>query len=153
MQKTTLSSILEEVLHYAFMCLSKRTSRIFILFLFILLMLFCRSFYGGLIGFKGNTKRRIEMDTESDIYIPRQNENSNIVSIKSKTRSNVCSALRKIRAVIKSLRNRMKPTHFLAVPFNNGEVQQGFVELKVRQLVSSLTSPGNRCPFLTETHS
>lgn len=136
MQKTTLSSSLEEVLNWTFMCLSKWTFRISIIFVHILFMLFDRSFYGGLIGFKGNTKRRIETDTDSEIYIPRHNENSNIVSIKSKNRSNVCSALRKIRAVLKSLRNRMKPTHFLAVPLNYGVVQQSFVELKVRPPVS-----------------
>ncbi|KAH8416087.1 hypothetical protein KR222_008028 [Zaprionus bogoriensis] len=97
-----------------------------------------KSCFGGLIGFKGNTKRRIEDDTGTEIHIPRHNDNSNIVTIKSKSRSNVCGALRKIRLVVKSLRSRMKPTHFLAVPFNSGEVQQQFLELKKRILEAQL---------------
>lgn len=148
LQNMTLSSSQAEVSSWSYMYQSKRSSAICLIFAIYLRNL-RRSFYGGIIGFKGNTKRRIESDTDTEIYIPRQNENSNVVSIKSKTRSNVCAALRKIRALLKSLRKRMKPTHFLAVPFNNGVVQQKFIELRVMQSVfSSSTSPSNLCPFL-----
>ncbi|XP_022224356.2 activating signal cointegrator 1 complex subunit 1 [Drosophila obscura] len=89
-----------------------------------------KSFYGGLIGLKGSTKRRIEEETRSEIYIPRQHEESSHVTIKAKDRSQVCAALRQIRSLVGSLRRKMRPTHFLAVPLNFGEVQNRFMELK-----------------------
>ncbi|XP_016973669.1 activating signal cointegrator 1 complex subunit 1 [Drosophila rhopaloa] len=114
-----------------------------------------KSFYGGLIGMKGSTKRRIEEETRTEIYVPRQNERSNDVVIKAKQRSQVCAALRQIRHLLASLRKKMKPTHFLAVALNTGEVQQRFVELKRNILEAQL--PGideelfisERCIHLT----
>ncbi|EDW89594.1 activating signal cointegrator 1 complex subunit 1 isoform X1 [Drosophila yakuba] len=89
-----------------------------------------KSFYGGLIGMKGSTKRRIEEETRTEIYVPRQNEKSNEVTIRAKQRSQVCAALRQIRHLVASLRKKMKPTHFLALPLNYGEVKERFVDLK-----------------------
>ncbi|XP_033251402.1 activating signal cointegrator 1 complex subunit 1-like [Drosophila miranda] len=96
------------------------------------------SFYGGLIGVKGSTKRRIEEETPSEIYIPRQHEASSNVTIKAKERSQVCAALRQIRSLVGSLRRKMRPTHFLAVPLNFGEVQNRFLELKTSILEAQL---------------
>ncbi|XP_017012486.3 activating signal cointegrator 1 complex subunit 1 [Drosophila takahashii] len=97
-----------------------------------------KSFYGGLIGLKGSTKRRIEEETRTEIYVPRQNEKSNDVVIRGKQRSQLCAALRQIRHLITSLRKKMKPTHFLAVAMNSGEVQKRFVELKKSILEAQL---------------
>ncbi|ALC41199.1 CG12129 [Drosophila busckii] len=97
-----------------------------------------QSFYGGLIGFKGTTKRRIETETQTEIYVPRQNDNSSELSIKSRERSNCISAWRKIRLLTDSLRKRMRPTHFLAVPLNSGPVQEAFKELKKSILEAQL---------------
>ncbi|XP_017066603.1 activating signal cointegrator 1 complex subunit 1 [Drosophila eugracilis] len=97
-----------------------------------------KSFYGGLIGLKGSTKRRIEEETKAEIYVPRQNERSNNVIIKAKQRSQVCAALRQIRHLIVSLRKKMRPTHFLAVALNSGEVQERYVELKKKIMDAKL---------------
>ncbi|EDV94232.1 GH25238 [Drosophila grimshawi] len=97
-----------------------------------------KSFYGSLIGFKGATKRRIELETQTEIYVPRQNEISTDLVIQSKERSNVCAALRKIRLLIESLRKRMRPTHFLDVALNSGGVQQRFLKLKQNNLDAQL---------------
>ncbi|XP_030558241.1 activating signal cointegrator 1 complex subunit 1 isoform X2 [Drosophila novamexicana] len=99
-----------------------------------------KSFYGGLIGFKGSTKRRIESETQTEIYVPRHNETSSDLIIQSSERSNVCAALRKIRLLIDSLRKRMRATHFLAVPLNKGEVQNRFIELKMHSCQASTRS-------------
>lgn len=84
---------------------------------------------------KGNTKRRIEEEAKCEIYVPRQNEKSNEVIIRAKERSQVCAAVRRIRHITASLRQKMKPTHFLAVALNSGEVQENFIELKVTPLL------------------
>ncbi|KAH8401262.1 hypothetical protein KR009_004141 [Drosophila setifemur] len=111
--------------------------------------IFCSSFYGGLIGKKGNTKRRIEEETRSEIFVPRQNEKSNDVLIRAKQRGQVCAALRQIRHVTGSLRQSMRPTHFLAVALNSGEVQERFVQLKKEILAANL--PGiDEALFISE---
>ncbi|XP_067634175.1 activating signal cointegrator 1 complex subunit 1 [Eurosta solidaginis] len=103
-----------------------------------------QSFYGGLIGFKGTTKRRIESETQTDIYVPRSRESGQKqpedVSIKGKTRSAVMAARRKINLLIISLRKRMRPTHFTCVPLNYGEVREHYCALKKEIL--SLNLPG-----------
>lgn len=80
---------------------------------------------------KGSTKRRIEEETRTEIFVPRPNDRSNEVTIKAKQRSQVCAALRQIHHLVASLRKKMKPTHFLAVALNSGEVKERFMELKV----------------------
>ncbi|KAH8290392.1 hypothetical protein KR054_002511 [Drosophila jambulina] len=97
-----------------------------------------KSFYGGLIGLKGSTKRRIEEETKTELYVPRQNEKSSEILIKAKQRDRVCAALRQIRHIIGSLRKKMKPTHFLAVALNTGQVQERFIELRKSILEAKL---------------
>ncbi|EDV36343.1 uncharacterized protein Dana_GF12010 [Drosophila ananassae] len=109
-----------------------------------------KSFYGGLIGMKGNTKRRIEEEAKCEIYVPRQNEKSNEVIIRAKERSQVCAAMRRIRHITASLRQKMKPTHFLAVALNSGEVKDNFIELKKKILEADL--PGiDETLFISES--
>ncbi|XP_017466735.1 PREDICTED: activating signal cointegrator 1 complex subunit 1 [Rhagoletis zephyria] len=100
------------------------------------------SFYGGLIGFKGTTKRRIESETQTDIYIPRSREGgqkqADDVTIKGKTRSTVMAARRKINLLLISLRKRMRPTHFTCVPLNYGEVKERFIAMKKQILALNL---------------
>ncbi|KAM7342043.1 activating signal cointegrator 1 complex subunit 1 [Cochliomyia hominivorax] len=102
--------------------------------MFKLAMHVASSFYGGIIGHKGSTKRRIETEAQCDITIPQKNAthknaNSKIV-IKAKTRNNVLSARRKILLLLTSLRKRLAPTHFYGIALNFGEVKEKFVELR-----------------------
>ncbi|XP_037806588.1 activating signal cointegrator 1 complex subunit 1 [Lucilia sericata] len=98
------------------------------------------SFYGGIIGHKGSTKRRIETEAQCDITIPQRNatqkqSNSKII-IKAKTRNNVLSARRKIQLLLTSLRKRMAPTHFYGIALNFGEIQEKFIDLR-KQIMSA----------------
>ncbi|XP_017149909.1 uncharacterized protein LOC108160420 isoform X2 [Drosophila miranda] len=81
-----------------------------------------KTFYGRLIGPKGSTKRRIEEETQSKIYFPRQHEESSNVTIKAKERNQVCAALRQIRSLVGAIRRKI-PIHLLVVPLNFDEVQ------------------------------
>ncbi|XP_011209777.2 activating signal cointegrator 1 complex subunit 1 [Bactrocera dorsalis] len=103
-----------------------------------------QSFYGGLIGFKGSTKRRIESETRTEIFIPRAREGGpkqvEDITIKGKTRVSVMTARRKINLLIVSLRKRMRPTHFACVPLNYGEIKERFCEFKKEIL--ELNLPG-----------
>ncbi|XP_030387971.1 activating signal cointegrator 1 complex subunit 1 [Scaptodrosophila lebanonensis] len=114
-----------------------------------------KAFYGGLIGMKGNTKRRIENETQTEISVPRPNDKSSELLIRGKERSSLCAALRKIRLIVESLRKKMRPTHFLAVSLNSGIVQEKFLALK--QSILEAEFPGidsdlfisERCIHLT----
>ncbi|XP_054740594.1 activating signal cointegrator 1 complex subunit 1 [Anastrepha obliqua] len=103
-----------------------------------------QSFYGGLIGFKGTTKRRIESETQTDIYVPRSRDGgggqkkAEDVSIKGKTRSSVMAARRKINLLLVSLRKRMRPTHFTCVALNYGEVKEKYSDFKAQILALNL---------------
>ncbi|XP_011196578.2 activating signal cointegrator 1 complex subunit 1 [Zeugodacus cucurbitae] len=101
-----------------------------------------QSFYGGLIGFKGSTKRRIESETQTDINVPRSREGGQKqvedITIKGKTRINVMAARRKINLLVISLRKRMRPTHFACVPLNYGEIKERFCEFKKEVLTLNL---------------
>lgn len=109
--------------------------------MFKLAMHVASSFYGGIIGFKGSTKRRIESEAQCDITIPQRNatpqNNSNII-IRAKTRNNVVAARRKIQLLLGSLRKRMRPTHFYGVALNFGEVKDKFKEFKEKIMAQEI---------------
>lgn len=101
-----------------------------------------RSFYGGIIGHKGSTKRRIESEAQCDITIPQRNttqktSNSKIV-IKAKTRNNVLSARRKILFILTSLRKRMGATHFYGVALNFGSIKEKFMDLRKQIMAAEI---------------
>ncbi|XP_075169269.1 activating signal cointegrator 1 complex subunit 1 [Haematobia irritans] len=104
------------------------------------------SFYGGIIGFKGSTKRRIEGETGCDIIIPQKTvasktSESNII-IKGRSQNNVAKARYKIQLLVTSLRKRMKATHFYGVPTNTGDVRTNFNTLKAQILEAELPGIG-----------
>ncbi|XP_055917615.1 activating signal cointegrator 1 complex subunit 1 [Eupeodes corollae] len=90
-----------------------------------------RVFYGGMIGQKGITKKRIESDTRTEIFIPgfRDTEES-LVSIKGKSRKDVCAARRRLELVAESLRKKIQATHFTCVPVCTGDIKKAFDNLK-----------------------
>ncbi|XP_017149908.1 uncharacterized protein LOC108160420 isoform X1 [Drosophila miranda] len=106
-----------------------------------------KTFYGRLIGPKGSTKRRIEEETQSKIYFPRQHEESSNVTIKAKERNQVCAALRQIRSLVGAIRRKI-PIHLLVVPLNFDEVQNRVLHWvpmccceSCRSILADLTTP------------
>ncbi|XP_013108145.1 activating signal cointegrator 1 complex subunit 1 [Stomoxys calcitrans] len=109
---------------------------------FKLAMHVASSFYGGIIGFKGSTKRRIEAETHCDISIPQKvpankTSESHII-IKGRTHNSVATARRKIQLLVSSLRKRMKATHFYGVPTNSGDIRSSFNNLKSQIMEAEL---------------
>lgn len=100
------------------------------------------SFYGGIIGYKGSTKRRIEGETRCDITIPQKapagKSADGKIIIKGRSRNSVATARRKITHLVASLRKRMKPTHFFGIALNFGEVRENFIKLKEQILAAEI---------------
>lgn len=107
-----------------------------------------RPFYGGLVGFKGSTKHRIESETQTELFIPRPRETDDVcikgfflsikytlfhnrVILQGKSRKSVCAAKRKIELMVISLRKRTNPTHFTCIPVCKDNVKQRYMEFKV----------------------
>lgn len=91
-----------------------------------------RSFYGGLIGQKGLTRKRIETETRTDVKIPSAQDTKNSkVTIRGSSRKDVCGARRRIELVIDNLRKKIPPTHFTCVPACTDSIKNGFNKFKL----------------------
>ncbi|XP_055838733.1 activating signal cointegrator 1 complex subunit 1 [Episyrphus balteatus] len=98
-----------------------------------------RVFYGGLIGQKGMTKRRIESETKTEIFIPGvRDTKESLVSIKGRSRKDVCAARRRVELVIESLRKKTQPTHFTCVPACTDAIKKAFNKFKESILYDNL---------------
>ncbi|KAH8256693.1 hypothetical protein KR038_009543 [Drosophila bunnanda] len=110
-----------------------------------------KTFFAGLVGILGRTKRYIETKTKTQLFIPQQNGESNDVVITGSNRYQVCAALQEVRNRIATLRRKLRPTHFLAVALNRGEVLERFLELKKKILEAQL--PGIDKELFIQEHT
>lgn len=98
-----------------------------------------RAFYGGIIGQKGMTKKRIESETKTEITIPGIRDTKyTMVTIKGTTRKNVCAAQRRLELIIESLRNKTPPTHFTCVPACTDVIKRSYNKLKESILLDDI---------------
>lgn len=86
-------------------------------------------FFSYIIGTKGATKKRIEMDTFTQIRIPPKGQTGDIVVV-GKDVKTVRQARIKIELLVEQARRKMPFTHFLSMPMNNPSVQERFLEFK-----------------------
>lgn len=88
-----------------------------------------------MIGAKGSRKKQLENETKTEISIPRQITEKNIV-ITGPTASNVVSARRRIELISIDLREKHAITHFISYPLISDEIKQNFKEFKVNNYIS-----------------
>lgn len=81
------------------------------------------------IGRKGETKNRLEIETRTKIRIPKQGQKGDIV-IQGHDRNGVISAKTRIDVLLDSGRQKSQFTHFLSVPFNTKHLQDGLIDFK-----------------------
>ncbi|XP_052783371.1 activating signal cointegrator 1 complex subunit 1-like isoform X2 [Mya arenaria] len=82
-----------------------------------------------IIGRKGETKQRLEVETRTKIRIPRQGQEGDIV-IQGHDKQGVTSAKTRIEVLLDSGRQKTPFTHFLSVPFNTQTLQDSLVDFK-----------------------
>nr|XP_054770695.1 activating signal cointegrator 1 complex subunit 1-like [Lytechinus pictus] len=83
-------------------------------------------FFGYIIGVKGETKKRIEQETRTQIHVPRARENIDEITISGKSRQGVSSAKTRIDVLVATARQKTPFTHFVAIPLNSQEIMDRF---------------------------
>ncbi|MBN3312232.1 ASCC1 protein, partial [Atractosteus spatula] len=85
--------------------------------------------YKYIIGRKGETRKRLESETQTSITIPKQGVEGQIV-ITGQQRAAVISAFTRIEVLIESFRRKQPFTHFLSFPLNHSSIQERFLQFK-----------------------
>ncbi|XP_072312561.1 activating signal cointegrator 1 complex subunit 1 [Eucyclogobius newberryi] len=85
--------------------------------------------YKYIIGKKGETRRRLEHDTKTNISIPKQGVEGQIV-ITGAHKSAVSSAVTRVELLVDSFRRKQPFTHFLSFPLNEPQIQDSFLKFK-----------------------
>lgn len=92
-----------------------------------------RTFYGPIVGVKGQTRKRIEDETRANIFVPKKlNENEIVIS--GPTRASVASARRRVTLIVMSYRRKHDATHFISIPMVGNNIKAGFIEFKKQVL-------------------
>ncbi|KAK3094700.1 hypothetical protein FSP39_005155 [Pinctada imbricata] len=87
------------------------------------------AFFKHIIGRKGETKRRLETETKTQIRIPKAGVEGEIVIV-GHDRKGVVSAKTRIDLLVDSARQKEPFTHFLSIPFNQNDMKDKFEEFK-----------------------
>ncbi|XP_012518735.1 PREDICTED: activating signal cointegrator 1 complex subunit 1 isoform X2 [Propithecus coquereli] len=85
--------------------------------------------YKHIVGKRGDTKKKIEMETKTSISIPKPGQDGEIV-ITGQHRNGVISARTRIDVLLDTFRRKQPFTHFLAFFLNEIEVQEGFLRFQ-----------------------
>nr|XP_022345639.1 activating signal cointegrator 1 complex subunit 1-like [Crassostrea virginica]XP_022345640.1 activating signal cointegrator 1 complex subunit 1-like [Crassostrea virginica] len=93
------------------------------------------AFFKHIIGRKAETKRRLENETKTQIKIPREGVEGDIV-ITGPERNGVVSAKTRIDVIVDSVRRREPFTHFLSLPVTSPSVREKFLEFQEEVLRS-----------------
>uniref|UniRef100_G3QX67 Activating signal cointegrator 1 complex subunit 1 n=1 Tax=Gorilla gorilla gorilla TaxID=9595 RepID=G3QX67_GORGO len=87
-----------------------------------------------IVGKRGDTRKKIEMETKTSISIPKPGQDGEIV-ITGQHRNGVISARTRIDVLLDTFRRKQPFTHFLAFFLNEVEVQEGFLRFQEEVLV------------------
>uniref|UniRef100_A0A5F4WC02 Activating signal cointegrator 1 complex subunit 1 n=1 Tax=Callithrix jacchus TaxID=9483 RepID=A0A5F4WC02_CALJA len=82
-----------------------------------------------IVGKRGDTRKKIEMETKTSISIPKPGQDGEIV-ITGQHRNGVISARTRIDVLLDTFRRKQPFTHFLSFFLNEVEVQEGFLRFQ-----------------------
>ncbi|ESP05047.1 hypothetical protein LOTGIDRAFT_230082 [Lottia gigantea] len=88
------------------------------------------AYFKFIIGKKGETKNRLEHETKTQIRIPKQGMEGEVV-IMGRDKKGVVSAKTRIDVLVNSARNKQQFTHFLSIPVVSDAVIGGFEDFKI----------------------
>lgn len=91
------------------------------------------SLFKFILGKRAETKKKIEKETSTQIMIPRQGKEGDVV-ITGPNRSGVVGARSRIEVIVESSRQKIPFTHFLCFPLYKSNLAKKVDEFKVRVL-------------------
>lgn len=94
-------------------------------------------FHSQVIGAKGNTRKRLETETKTQITVPKIGDKSTNVIIKGTTKKSLISAKNRLDLIMIAGRAKQQFTHFLSVSFANEEIKKNFAQFKQEVLNDS----------------
>ncbi|XP_062071335.1 activating signal cointegrator 1 complex subunit 1 isoform X2 [Lepus europaeus] len=97
--------------------------------------------YKHIVGKRGDTRKKIELETKTSISIPKPGQDGEIV-ITGQYRNGVISARTRIDVLLDTFRRKQPFTHFLAFFLNEAEVQEGFLKFQQAVLEKCSTDHG-----------
>lgn len=83
-------------------------------------------FYGGIIGPRDRTRKRMERETHTTIFVPWKGSRDTNITIEGVSKENIIAA----KKIIDSLVTRPQFTHILLVSFANEEIISSFLRFK-----------------------
>ncbi|KAJ8305691.1 LOW QUALITY PROTEIN: hypothetical protein KUTeg_016236 [Tegillarca granosa] len=87
------------------------------------------TFFKHIIGKKGETRRRLENETKTQIKIPKSGQEGPII-VAGHDKQGVISAKTRIEVIVDSARQREPFTHFLSFPVTSEAVKCAFTDFK-----------------------
>lgn len=102
--------------------------------------------HSRLIGPKGAVKKRMEYETKCKVNIPRMGVEGP-VEVVGLTRDDVISCRQRIDMIVQSAKMKMKPTHFIGVPFQSESLLAKYKEFCAA--LDNYTIPGFTPDMLT----
>lgn len=85
--------------------------------------------YKHIVGKRGDTRKKLEIETKTSISIPKPGQEGEIV-ITGQHRSGVVSARTRIDVLLLTFRRKQPSTHFLSFFLNEVEVQERFLKFQ-----------------------
>lgn len=128
------------------------------------------AFFKFIIGKKGETKRKIENETCTSIWIPRQGQEGDIglcnsvcykiflfiylwkysatfSVIQGRDRKGIISAKTRIDILVESGRQKLPFTHFLSIPVQSPDIRDGFEDFK-KQVLDKCKGVSDTCSMI-----
>jgi len=91
-------------------------------------------FYKYIIGKKGETKKKIETETRTQILVPKPGEQREEITIQGHDKKGIISAKTRLDVIVDSARQRAQFTHFLSIPVNTEEIVSSFEDFRFEVL-------------------
>ncbi|XP_046402108.1 activating signal cointegrator 1 complex subunit 1 [Ischnura elegans] len=99
------------------------------------------AYFPLIIGSRGTTRKRLETETRTHIFIPKMGQEGDI-KIKGLDHKGVSAACRRIGLIVMSSRQRQAFTHFLSLSMAGEEIQKYFLQFKKDVLEACRDSRG-----------
>ncbi|XP_018021585.1 activating signal cointegrator 1 complex subunit 1-like isoform X2 [Hyalella azteca] len=89
------------------------------------------AFYAYLIGRKGDTRRRLEAETQSNISIPQRGAGATEdIVVTGQSVAKVRAGRLKVALLVEQARQKCSPTHFVSIPATAPNIQERFLQFQ-----------------------